>query len=58
MVFPLDQGATIDAPLVEALPNQPAVNTHVFTGTTLGQQRAFGWAFRTDPKITIGYTYP
>lgn len=58
VVFPLDHGATIDAPIIEALPNQPAVNTDVFTDTTLGQQRAFGWAFHADPKITIGYTYP
>lgn len=45
------------APLVEAFPNQPPVNTGVFTDTTLGQQRAFGWAFHADPKITIGYIY-
>jgi len=58
VVFPLDFSANIDAPVVEVLPNQPAVATDVFTDTMLGQQRAFGWAFHADPKITIGYTYP
>lgn len=57
VVFPLDFSGTIEAPVVEALPNQPAVATDVFTDTTLGQQRAFGWAFHADPKITITYTY-
>ncbi len=57
VVFPLDFTGAVDQPVVEALPNQPAVATDVFTDTTLGQQRAFGWAFHADPKITIGYTY-
>lgn len=57
VVFPLDFSATVDTPLVEPLPGQPAVNQDVFADTALGQQRAFGWAFHADPKITIGYTY-
>ncbi len=57
VVFPLDFTGTIDQPLVETLPNQPAVATDVFTDTTLGQQRAFGWAFHADPKITLNYRY-
>lgn len=57
VVFPLDFSGTIEGPVVEALPNQAAVATDAFTDTTLGQQRAFGWAFHADPKITITYTY-
>lgn len=60
VVFPLDHTATIDTPLVEPMPGQPAVN-QVAGGETpvqLGGQRAYGWAFQADPKITISYTYP
>lgn len=58
VVFPLDHNATVAGPVVESLPNQAPVNTDVFTDTTVGQRRAFGWAFHADPKIIIGYTYP
>jgi hypothetical protein len=60
VVFPLDHTATIDSPKVEPMPGQPAVN-QVAGGDTpvqLGAQRAYGWAFQADPKITITYTYP
>jgi len=58
VVFPLDHNATVAGPVVESLPNQAPVNTDVFTDTTVGQRRAFCWAFHADPKIIIGYTYP
>lgn len=60
VVFPLDHTANIDTPLVEPMPGQPAVN-QVAGGdipVQLGGQRAYGWAFQADPKITISYTYP
>lgn len=57
VVFPLDHNVTVAGPVVESLPNQAPVNTDAFTDTMLGQQRAFGWAFHADPKISIGYTY-
>lgn len=59
VVFPLDftARATIDTPIVEALPGQPAVNTVGGNPVDLGEQRAYGWGFKADPVITIGYTY-
>lgn len=57
VVFPMDFTATIDAPIVEALPGQPQVGTDAQTDSTVGIQRALGWAFHADPKITIAYTY-
>lgn len=60
VVFPLDHTATVDAPLVEPMPGQPAANL-VAGGdgqVQLGAQHAYGWAFQADPKITISYTYP
>jgi hypothetical protein len=60
VVFPLDFNATIDTPLVEAMPNQPAAN--VVAGSDapvqVGAQKAYGWAFQADPKITFSYAYP
>lgn len=59
VVFPLDFNATIDTPVVEPMPGQPAVNT-VAGGDTpvkVGAQSAFGWAFQADPKITVTYSY-
>lgn len=59
VVFPLDFSATIDTPLIEPMPGQPGVNL-VGGGETpvqVGLQRAFGWAFQADPKITIAYKY-
>ncbi len=59
VVFPLDINATIDPPVVEAMPGQPAVNL-VGGGDApvqLGLQKAYGWAFQADPKITVSYTY-
>lgn len=59
IVFPLDfeQKATIAAPLVEALPNQPTPNQLAYTDQPVGIQKTFGWAFQSDPKITVTYTY-
>lgn len=60
VVFPLDHLATVDPPLVEPMPGQPPVNL-IGGGDTpvqIGAQRAYGWAFQADPKITISYTYP
>lgn len=57
VVFPMDFNASVDAPLVEPLPGQPAVATDAQTDGTVGIQRALGWAFHADPKITISYTY-
>lgn len=59
VVFPLDFNGTIDPPLVEAMPGQPAVNL-VGGGDApvqVGSQQAYGWAFQADPKITISYAY-
>ncbi len=59
VIFPLDFNGIIDAPVVEPMPGQPPVNL-VAGGDTpvqVGAQRAFGWAFQADPKITISYTY-
>jgi hypothetical protein len=60
VVFPLDHNATVDTPVVEPMPGQPAPNLIAGSDTPIlvGAQRAFGWAFQADPKITIGYTYP
>jgi len=59
VVFPLDfeQKAAIATPVVEALPNQPTPNQLAYTDQPVGLQRAYGWAFQSDPKITIAYTY-
>lgn len=57
VVFPMDFNATVDAPIIEALPGQPAVSTDAQTDSTVGLQRALGWAFHADPKITLSYTY-
>lgn len=59
VIFPLDFNGTTDAPLVEPMPGQPPVNL-IAGGDTpvqVGAQRAFGWAFQSDPKITLSYTY-
>jgi hypothetical protein len=60
VIFPLDFNATIDTPLVEAMPNQPTAN--VIAGSDapvlVGAQKAYGWAFQADPKITFTYAYP
>lgn len=59
VVFPLDFTAAIDTPRVEPMPGQPAVNL-VGGGDQqmqIGVQKAYGWAFQADPKITIAYTY-
>lgn len=59
VVFPLDFAATIDPPLVEAMPGQPSANL-IGGGDApvqVGLQQAYGWAFQADPKITISYTY-
>ena len=59
VVFPLDFPASIDTPLVEPMPGQPAANL-VGGGEApvqVGLQQAYGWAFQADPKITISYTY-
>lgn len=59
VIFPLDFNGTIDPPVVEPMPGQPPVN--LIAGgdapVQVGLQRAFGWAFQADPKITISYTY-
>lgn len=57
VVFPMDFNATVDTPVVEALPGQPAVATDAQADSIIGIQRALGWAFHADPKITISYTY-
>ena len=57
VVFPMDFNATVETPIVDALPGQPAVATDAQTDSTIGVQRALGWAFHADPKITITYTY-
>ncbi len=59
VVFPLDFAAAIEAPLVEALPNQPQANLAAGSDApvSLGAQQAFGWAFQADPKITMTYRY-
>lgn len=59
VVFPLDFNGAIDTPLVEPMPGQPAANV-VAGGDTpvqVGAQRAYGWAFQADPKITFTYSY-
>lgn len=59
VIFPMDFNAVIDTPLVEAMPNQPAVSL-VAGGDTpvvVGAQKAYGWAFQADPKITFTYAY-
>lgn len=59
VIFPLDFNGTIETPLVEPMPGQPPVNL-VGGGeapVTVGLQRAYGWAFQADPKITVTYTY-
>jgi len=59
VVFPLDftSKANIDAPIVEPLPGQPAVNTVGGNPVDLGEQRAYGWGFKADPVVTMTYTY-
>lgn len=57
VVFPMDFNANVDTPVIEALPGQPAVATDAQTDNVVGIQRALGWAFHADPKITIAYTY-
>jgi hypothetical protein len=59
VVFPLDFAATIDAPKVEAMPNQvqPNLIAGGDTAVSVGAQQAYGWAFQADPKITMGYRY-
>ncbi|HEY3549158.1 MAG TPA: hypothetical protein VGK17_24040 [Propionicimonas sp.] len=57
VVFPMDFAATVDTPIVEPLPGQPGVSQDAYHDLILGQQRALGWAFHADPKITISYTY-
>ena len=59
VIFPLDCTATVDALLVEPMPGQPAVSL-IGGGDTpvqVGLQRAYGWAFQADPKITMSYVY-
>jgi hypothetical protein len=59
VIFPLDFNGTIDPPLVEQMPGQPAANL-IAGGDTpvqVGAQQAYGWAFQADPKITVAYTY-
>lgn len=59
VVFPLDfeQKATISAPIVEQLPGQSAPNQLAANECTVGLQKAYGWAFQSDPKITFSYRY-
>jgi hypothetical protein len=42
------------------MPNQPTAN--VIAGSDaavlVGAQKAYGWAFQADPKITFTYAYP
>ena len=61
VVFPLDfdQKAVIAAPLVEGLPGQPTPNliSSAEPQVQVGLQKAYGWAFQSDPKITFSYTY-
>jgi hypothetical protein len=59
VVFPLDfeQKATITPPVIEALPNQPAPNQLAANEVQIGLQKGYGWAFQSDPKITIAYKY-
>lgn len=59
VVFPLsmEQQAAIPEPLVEALPGQPMPNADAYTNSPIGCQKAFGWCFHFDPKITVNYTY-
>lgn len=59
IVFPLDFPGNIEPPLVEPMPGQPAVNL-IGGGdqpVQIGLQKAYGWAFQADPKITISYSY-
>ncbi len=59
VLFPLDfeQKATITPPVVEALPGQQTPNQLAATEALLGLQKGYGWAFQSDPKITVSYTY-
>ncbi len=59
VVFPLDfeQKASIAPPVVEALPNQPTPNQLAANEVQIGLQKGYGWAFQSDPKITITYKY-
>lgn len=59
VLFPLDfeQKAVIAAPVVEALPGQPTPNQLAANEVQVGLQKAYGWAFQSDPKITFSYTY-
>lgn len=59
VLFPLDFPGAIAAPVVEAMPGQPQAN--LIAGgdqpVQVGLQKAYGWAFQADPKITMLYTY-
>lgn len=59
VIFPLDFNGTIDTPLIEAMPNQPTANLIAGgdTPVVVGAQKAYGWAFQADPKITFAYAY-
>lgn len=61
VVFPLDfeQKAVIATPIVEGLPGQPMPNliSPAEPQVQVGLQKAFGWAFQSDPKITFNYIY-
>jgi hypothetical protein len=57
VIFPLEFNADVAPPVVEPLPGQPAVNTDAATDSLVGSQKALGWAFHADPKITVSYTY-
>lgn len=61
VVFPLDfeQKAAVQPPLVEGLPGQPTPNliSPVEPQVQVGLQKAYGWAFQSDPKIKFSYAY-
>lgn len=59
VVFPLDfeQKAVITPPVVEQLPGQATPNQLAANDVTIGLQKGYGWAFQSDPKITISYLY-
>jgi hypothetical protein len=61
VVFPLDfdQKAVVTTPIVEGLPGQPVPNliSPADPQVQVGLQKAYGWAFQSDPKITFNYTY-
>lgn len=57
VLFPMDFTAAIQTPLIEALPGQPPIAADTQSDASVGSQRALGWAFHADPKITMEYTY-